>query len=154
MNDIDTIISYAKKYVNANRRGRKCQEAPDTALLLEDMLRDAIIKYEDTQRANRPPIKHASVEEELFNNKNIKETKMYNKEENFTRLTYESSYGHKQIYELDHEDASLDDVLDGFYALLIGATWHPLTILNGMKDFALEKLESLNPGANALTDEE
>ena len=77
---------------------------------------------------------------------------MYKEKEPFSRLTLESSYGTKQIAEWDHEDISIDDILDAFYGILIGATWHPQTILQAMQEFAEEKLEAL--GCKTTTNEE
>ena len=39
-------------------------------------------------------------------------------------------------------DASMEDLLDAFYGACITTTWHPTTILEGMKEFAEEHLET------------
>lgn len=39
-------------------------------------------------------------------------------------------------------DASMEDLLDAFYGACIATTWHPTTILEGMKAFAEEHLEA------------
>ena len=54
------------------------------------------------------------------------------------KITIEN-YGKKMSVETDHEDVSMDEYMDIFYGLLISATFHPDTILNGFKDFIEEK---------------
>ena len=54
------------------------------------------------------------------------------------KITIEN-YGKKMSVETDHEDVSMDEYIDIFYGLLISATFHPDTILNGFKDFIEEK---------------
>ena len=39
-------------------------------------------------------------------------------------------------------DASMEDLLDAFYGACIATTWHPTTILEGMKVFAEEHLDA------------
>ena len=39
-------------------------------------------------------------------------------------------------------DASMEDLLDAFYGACVATTWHPTTILEGMKVFAEEHLEA------------
>ncbi len=65
------------------------------------------------------------------------------KEKEFTKLTCESSYGIKTTYEMDSEDPDIEDLMQGFYTLLIGATWSEITILEYMRDFANDKLAVL-----------
>lgn len=65
---------------------------------------------------------------------------MYNDEKKFTRLTVENSYGHKITVDWDHEDVDMEDLLNAFYASLIGLTWQPETVLRNMRDFADERL--------------
>ena len=86
-------------------------------------LRNAIIQYEDEQNEIR---------------------KMNtDKEKQFTRLTYESSYGIKNTIELNTEDPQIEDLIDSFYSMLIGATWQERTILESLKAFAESKLRSI-----------
>lgn len=39
-------------------------------------------------------------------------------------------------------DAGMEELLDAFYGACIATTWHPITILEGMRDFAEERLET------------
>lgn len=39
-------------------------------------------------------------------------------------------------------DASMEDLLDALYGACVATTWHPTTILEGMRDFAEERLEA------------
>ena len=39
-------------------------------------------------------------------------------------------------------DASMEDLLDAFYGACVATTWHPTTILEGMKAFAEEHLDA------------
>ena len=55
------------------------------------------------------------------------------------KITFESN-GCKCIYELPF-DASIDDVLNVFYSGCIGLTYQSSTILEGMRDYADERLE-------------
>lgn len=153
------IISLAKKTIVLARNYREaCKRAPynkfgeqemNTALtaweLKEKELSDAIIKFEDEEYAKRnETITHGTIEEELFNNKDINNKQMFDKEKKqFTRLTFENSYGHKITQEWDSEDVDIDDLLQGFYTALIGATWHPCSVLRCMKDFSEDLLSSL-----------
>jgi len=54
------------------------------------------------------------------------------------KITIEN-YGKKMSVETDHEDLGIDEYIDIFYGLLISATFHPSTIINGFKDFIEEK---------------
>ena len=65
------------------------------------------------------------------------------KEKQFTRLTYESSYGIKNTIELNTEDPQIEDLIDSFYSMLIGATWQERTILESLKQFSENKLNAL-----------
>ena len=66
----------------------------------------------------------------------------------FTRLSVESSYGSKISYEFDYEDTSMEELLDAFFTLMIGETWHPKTIIESMAEFAEEKKESYGVSDN------
>lgn len=57
-----------------------------------------------------------------------------------TRLTLEA-YGNKHSSELSW-DASISDILDSFYGLCVSATFTPNTILERMKDWLDEHMES------------
>ena len=110
----------------------------------ETDLRNAIIQYEDEQNEVR---KRNLIPEwkkiKFFNNK-LEDTKMNtDKEKQFTRLTYESSYGIKNTIELNTEDPQIEDLIDSFYSMLIGATWQERTILESLKAFAESKLRSI-----------
>ena len=157
MEQIEKILSLTKKYVILTRKLINGPYVPEKELDLQEQistldyeLRQAIITYEDEQRLAQPPHKHTTVADELWNNKDKNNINMYEEKKPFTRLTFENSYGHKQIYELDHEDACLEDMLDGFYALLIGATWSPIGTLEAMRDFAQEKLDAFAPKRNTI----
>lgn len=39
-------------------------------------------------------------------------------------------------------DAGMEELLDAFYGACVATTWHPTTILEGMRDFAEERLET------------
>ena len=39
-------------------------------------------------------------------------------------------------------DTSMEDLLDAFYGACVATTWHPTIILEGMRDFAEERLEA------------
>jgi hypothetical protein len=41
--------------------------------------------------------------------------------------------------ETNHEDVSIEEYIDMFYGLLVTATFSPLTIINGFKEFLEEK---------------
>lgn len=66
---------------------------------------------------------------------------MYNDKEENTKLTLES-YGNVYRFEANHSDSDMDELLYAFYGLLTAATWSPKTILEGMKEFAEEHLET------------
>ena len=59
------------------------------------------------------------------------------------KLTLES--GDVKLTSEMNWDAPMDDLLNSFYGLCIGATWHPTSVLETMAEFASEKLESLKP---------
>jgi hypothetical protein len=54
------------------------------------------------------------------------------------KITIEN-YGKKMSVETDHEDISMEEYLDIFYGLLVTATFHPTTVINGFKDFIESK---------------
>jgi hypothetical protein len=54
------------------------------------------------------------------------------------KITIEN-YGKKMSVETDHEDVSIEECIDIFYGLLVTATFSPLTIINGFKEFLEEK---------------
>lgn len=54
------------------------------------------------------------------------------------KITIES-YGKKMSVEVNHEDVSIEEYIDMFYGLLVTATFSPLTIINGFKEFVEEK---------------
>ena len=152
MEQIEKILSLTKKYVILTRKLINGPYVPGKDLDLQEQistldyeLRQAIITYEDEQRLAQPLHKHTTVADELWNNKDKNNINMYEEKKPFTRLTFENSYGHKITHEWNSADLSVEDVLDGFYAALIGATWTPQGILHSMRDFAEERLEVLEP---------
>ena len=54
------------------------------------------------------------------------------------KITIES-YGRTHSTEFNHDDVSIGEYIDTFYALLIAATFHEETIINGFKEFIEEK---------------
>lgn len=58
-----------------------------------------------------------------------------------TKLTLEHN-GTKFIAELPW-DANMDDLTNAFYALCIGATFNPSTVLDGMGEWLAERTPSL-----------
>ena len=48
--------------------------------------------------------------------------------------------GNKITFELPW-DAGMPELIDAFYTMCIGATFHPSTIINGMKEFIESKEE-------------
>lgn len=60
-----------------------------------------------------------------------------------TKITFEVD-GVISTWETDRNDHSIDEVLNGFMGTLIAQTWLPITVLEGMKDFAEDQLECLD----------
>jgi len=54
------------------------------------------------------------------------------------KITIEN-YGKKMSVETQNEDASVEDYIEIFYGLLITATFHHITVLDGFKDFIESK---------------
>ena len=54
------------------------------------------------------------------------------------KITIEN-YGKIHTTEFNHEDVSINQYIDTFYALLIAVTFHEETIINGFKEFIEEK---------------
>jgi hypothetical protein len=54
------------------------------------------------------------------------------------KITIEN-YGKKMSVEINHEDVGIEEYIDIFYGLLVTATFSPLTIVNGFKEFVEEK---------------
>jgi hypothetical protein len=54
------------------------------------------------------------------------------------KITIES-YGRAHSTEFDHDDLSITEYVDTFYALLIAVTFHHNTIINGFKEFVEDK---------------
>lgn len=52
------------------------------------------------------------------------------------------TYNNKFTWETDHSDINIDDLLEAFYGLCVGVTFAPEAVLQGMKDFAEERLDS------------
>ena len=61
-----------------------------------------------------------------------------NLKRNNMKITIES-YGRTHTTEFDHDDVSITEYIDTFYALLIAATFHHNTIINGFKEFVEDK---------------
>lgn len=62
-----------------------------------------------------------------------------NNEKQITRLTLEN-YDYKVSWEVPYSDSQVQDLCQAFYSLLIGVTYSPETVLEGMKSFAEERL--------------
>lgn len=62
------------------------------------------------------------------------------------KITITQGYGETMSWETDHSDVTIDELLQGVYGCLIGLTWTPEVILNGMKEWAEENLETINYG--------
>ena len=54
------------------------------------------------------------------------------------KITIES-HGRTHSTEFDHDDLSMDEYIETFYALLIAVTFHHSTIINGFKEFVEDK---------------
>lgn len=52
-----------------------------------------------------------------------------------------SQHGKTFTWETDAWDCDMEDFLEAFYGMMIGATYHPETVLRSMKEFAEERLE-------------
>jgi hypothetical protein len=59
------------------------------------------------------------------------------KDEVKTRLIYETN-DDRLIWESPYSDVCIEDILEALYGILVGATWHPQTIMKGFKDFLEE----------------
>ena len=44
-------------------------------------------------------------------------------------------------YHTEYPDVDIDDILNGFLAIMVGQTWNPQMVLCCMRDFANERLE-------------
>ena len=44
-------------------------------------------------------------------------------------------------YRSEYPDETLESIIHGFYTCLIGHTWAPETVIQGMKDFVEARLE-------------
>ncbi len=55
-------------------------------------------------------------------------------EDKFTRLTLEQS-DKKITWEVPYEDATGEDLVQAFYALMIGISFLPVTIRQSMREF-------------------
>ena len=62
---------------------------------------------------------------------------MKNTDEVRTRLIFETA-NDRFIWETPYSDVSMEDILEAFYGILVGATWHPETIIKGFKEFVVE----------------
>jgi len=57
------------------------------------------------------------------------------------------NYGNKITWETDHSDVTLTELFDAFRGLLVGITFTDNQVLEGMRDYAEERLpedEELN----------
>ena len=69
-------------------------------------------------------------------------TIMYNIEEpNLTRITLESGV-RKVSWEMPHSDVDIYELIDAFYALLIGITWHPDTVKAAFENWVEEHTDN------------
>lgn len=111
----------------------------------ETDLKNAIIQYEDEQNEIRKRNLVPEYKQIKFFNKKQEDSKMNTeREKQFTKMTFESSYGVKQTVELNTEDPEIEDLVDAFYSMMVGATWQERTILETLKQFAESKLKALN----------
>ncbi len=51
------------------------------------------------------------------------------------------NYGNKVTWETDHSDVILTELFDAFRGLLVGITFNDQQILEGMKEYAEERLQ-------------
>lgn len=56
-----------------------------------------------------------------------------------------TQHGKMFSWETSTWDCDMDDFLEAFYGMMIGLTYHPETVLRGMKEFADERLGYLGP---------
>ena len=49
-------------------------------------------------------------------------------------------YGKKVTYELPYSDTTLDELIQGFIGCLVTLTWNENIVLEGLKDYAEERL--------------
>ena len=56
-----------------------------------------------------------------------------------TKLVYETD-DCKMSWESTYQDEAIENIVSGFYALCIGQTWSPITVLEAMKRFAEDRL--------------
>ena len=54
-----------------------------------------------------------------------------------TKITYEC-HGKKISVEIDHEDVTIDEVLDAFVSMLYGSGFHKQTVDSGIMELAIE----------------
>ena len=47
-------------------------------------------------------------------------------------------------WETPYFDASMEDILEGFYGLCVAQTWHPTTVISKMLEFAEERKSILS----------
>jgi hypothetical protein len=55
-------------------------------------------------------------------------------------------------WEAPFTDCGLDDLLNAFAGLLIGHTWLPTTVFEGMKEYAEDNLSVLKKGNDEVND--
>lgn len=58
-------------------------------------------------------------------------------EKQITKLTLECG-NNKLSWEVPYNDSNIDELCQAFYALCIGITYLPQTVIRGMKDFVEE----------------
>ena len=51
------------------------------------------------------------------------------------------NYGNKVTWETDHSDVILTELFDAFRGLLVGITFNDHQILDGMREYAEERLQ-------------
>lgn len=51
------------------------------------------------------------------------------------------NYGNKVTWETDHSDVILTELFDAFRGLLVGITFNDQQILEGMREYAEERLQ-------------
>ena len=52
-----------------------------------------------------------------------------------------SAHQRKHSFETEHDDVTIDEVMDGLYGLLVAAGFHRDTVVNGFADIAEERKE-------------
>lgn len=62
---------------------------------------------------------------------------MENTKEKGFRLSL-TNYNRTHTFQSPYEDEPIEDIIHAFYSLMIGATWHPDTVIDAMRNFVEE----------------